>query len=99
MVRELIESNSEEEASRVAMEIQERISEFVNGDPVSRRMLLFMRCDKCPIGKIQNTYRAQVLMKILNNAKNGPLMAFCQQLTANEWKARVLFETDPASLA
>ncbi len=99
MTRFLCESPIENDSSVTALALQDQLREFTQRDPAAARMILYMRCDMCPISKIQNTYRAQVLIKVLNNPKNSGFLQFCQHLTTVEWKAKVSFETDPASLA
>lgn len=99
MARLLCTADNDRDALVTASCLQEKIQQMLKSRTKQTHSLLYMRCDKCPIEKIQGRYRAQVLMKILNHTQSDFLLAFCQQLSCEQWKADVVFENNPASLA
>lgn len=99
MIRLLCESNLQKEAITTALSFQDEINHFVDQNPLLKKRLLYMHCDRSPIGKIQNVYRAQVLMKVLNHKDTERLLEFCRSLSPSTNTCKVYFEIDPASLA
>ena len=69
-----------------------------------RRRVLFIRSDDAPISRIQNRYRAQVLIKMIDLPVMEPLLQFVQEMvserenTANG-QVTASFEMNPVSLA
>ncbi|MBO2517634.1 MAG: primosomal protein N', partial [Clostridiales bacterium] len=99
MIRMLCEADNALAASQTAMKLKEEIDQFVEEDPVLKRRLLFIKCDKSPIGRIQNKYRMQVLMKILVHPDSERLKAFCAELPLRTWPCSVYYELNPSSMA
>ena len=83
---------------KTAEALRQRVIEEFADTPLWRRVL-FVRSDEAPIGRIQNRYRAQVLMKLLNHPDTDALLSRLQEMTAEEYPARVQLEINPASLA
>ena len=86
-------------ASQTAIKVKEEIDRFVEENPKLKKRLLFIKCDKAPIGKIQNRFRMQVLMKILVHEDSELLKAFCADLPLKDWPCSVYCEMNPSSLA
>lgn len=99
IIRILCESDTGMLASQTAIKVKEEIDRFVEKNPKLKKRLLFIKCDKAPIGKIQNKFRMQVLMKILVHEDSELLKAFCADLPLKDWPCSVYCEMNPSSLA
>ena len=98
MARFLCEAKEMTVAMAVAEEIKNRISREFAASPLHRR-ILFIRADEAPITRIQDRARAQVLMKLLNHPDTDALLARFQEMSGEQYPAKVTLEIDPASLA
>lgn len=98
LARFLCDSPVQADAMKTAEALRQRVIEEFADTPLWRRVL-FVRSDEAPIGRIQNRYRAQVLMKLLNHPDTDALLSRLQEMTAEEYPARVQLEINPASLA
>ena len=86
-------------AKDTAGAIEEKTKVFFEEKKYSRR-LLFIRSDEAPIAYIENRFRAQVLMKLLNHPDSEQAIAELSEWTFRDEKGtRVCFEVNPASLA
>ena len=98
MVRFLCEAKEMPMARETAEELKQRIIHEFADTPLWRR-ILFIRADEAPINRIQDRCRAHVLMKLLNHPDTDRLLAKLQEMTGDEYPARVQLEINPASLA
>ncbi|MCI5772832.1 MAG: primosomal protein N' [Clostridiales bacterium] len=105
MARVLLEGTDEEKPLRMAEQMKETLLSELAGQPQLKKRLLFIRADWAPIQRIQNRYRAQILMKLLNHPDTDALLGRLRQLTAEteekkgETGVGALLEVNPASLA
>ena len=99
IARFLVEAGDLQTAKDTAGTIEEKIKVFFEEKKYSRR-LLFIRSDEAPIAYIENRFRAQVLMKLLNHPDSEQAIAELSEWTFQDEKGtRVCFEVNPASLA
>ena len=98
MVRFLCEDKRAENARMAAEKIRDAIIREFSGTPLWRRVF-FIRADDAPIARIQDHARAHVLLKLLNHPDTEKLLARFQEMTGDEYPAKVLLEINPASLA
>lgn len=98
MVRFLCEDRSPENARKTAEKIRNRVIGEFGKTPLWRRVF-FIRADDAPIARIQDQFRAHVLLKLLNHPDTDRLIARFQEMAGETYDAKVLLEINPASLA
>ncbi len=104
MDRILVEGTDDEAVFRRASEYGERTEEFISREGLER-LVLFVRTDRAPIGRIRNLYRSHVVIKMVDSPKCGPLKAFIMDMLREEneelqaQKMSAAFEINPLSLA
>ena len=100
IARFLVEAKDGMTAKEAADKLAEQTKAYFDEKKIAKR-LLFIRSDEAPISYIDNRFRAQVLMKLLNHPDSdralADLSAWCSQ--NNEGGTTVSFEINPASLA
>ncbi len=67
--RILVQGRDEEETLQSAKAFDRFIEDYLEVSPDVRRFIVFHRADMAPISRIQNLYRAQVLLKAVENPK------------------------------
>lgn len=95
MLRLLCEADKAETAREVSKTLLHQVETLKK----KRSCVIFAREDDAPIKRLMGRYRAQVLMKCLNNAEAQMFLEELKALSENEWPCPVLLEVDPASLA
>lgn len=98
MVRFLCDDKNPEKAMAAAEKIKTTIRETYQKRPIFRR-ILYMRSDEAPISRIQDRFRAQVLLKMLNHPDTDELLKDFQELARADWGVHTVLEINPASLA
>ena len=104
MDRVLFEGADQQKVRDECAAAEERIRAYLQEKDDLRRRVLFIRSDDAPISRIQNRYRAQVLIKMIDLPVMEPLLQFVQEMvserenTANG-QVTASFEMNPVSLA
>ncbi len=98
MVRFLCDAGEMDAAMETAEKIKNELTCRFGHLPLWKRVL-FIRSDEAPINRIQDRWRAQVLMKLLNHPDTDLLIAAFQEMAREEHPCHVVLEINPASLA
>ncbi len=102
--RILIEGKDEETVLTAAQNADKRITSFLEDHPSVKRLTIFHRADAAPIKRILNQYRAQVIIKTIENPGVAELTEEVNSLVAGyqqEYGRQISagYEINPASLA
>ncbi len=99
IARFLVEADDGAAAKAAADQLAEKTKAFFETEKLQKR-LLFLRSDEAPISYIDNRFRAQVLMKLLNHPESEKAMARLSEWSGQtEHHISISFEINPASLA
>lgn len=105
MVRILVEGRQAEETLHQAEKMRDEVLAYLQEKPMLKKRMFFIRADYAPIQRIQNKFRAHVLLKLLNHPDTDRLLEKMQQITqicnehTGESGVSAILEIDPASLA
>lgn len=99
MARLLCTAQNTETAQAVSCELLKKLDAFVGGRLHLRRRVLFMRQDDAPIKFLRGSYRAQVLVKLLEHSDSREALNYMQELADMDWPCTVQLEINPASMA
>ena len=99
MARFLCESDSGEKAMNAAVEMEKMVRAYLDAHPQDQKRMLFLRTDEAPIAFIQGRYRAQVLMKVIDNEAGREMLASFRAFPRALADGTVCFEVNPSSLA
>ena len=102
--RILIEGTDEDAVIMKAREADKRIASYLDEHPNVKRLTVFHRADYAPIKRIQNRYRAQVLIKTIENPGISGLTEELNIITSefdqiDDQRFSAIYEINPASLA
>ena len=87
-----------------AGEYGDRIRRYLSGSGLEK-LVLFVRSDMAPIARIQNRFRAHLVLKIIDSPKCAPLRTFVTDMLREENETlqasgiSAVFEINPLSLA
>ena len=102
--RVLLEGPEEDAVFLKAGEYGDRIRRYLSGSGLEK-LVLFVRSDMAPIARIQNRFRAHVILKIIDSPKCAPLRTFVTDMLREENETlqasgiSAVFEINPLSLA
>ena len=99
ITRFLVEADERQAAMKTAEQLEEKTKNYFEQARIKKR-LLFIRSDEAPIAFIENRFRAQVLMKLLQHPESQEALADLSGWTGQQENGvRIHLDINPASLA